>query len=71
MAKSRKNGGGESNGARSVYPDAVSDTHESGPGDDGQPGGKTDGALKKGAALGRYLVIDQLGAGAMGVVYAA
>ena len=42
MAESRKNGGGESNGAASVYPDAVSDTHESGPGDDGQPGGKTD-----------------------------
>jgi len=71
MAESRKNGGGESNGAASVYPDAVSDTHESGPGDDGQPGGKTDGVLKKGDALGRYLVLDQLGAGAMGVVYAA
>ena len=71
MPESRKNGG-ESNGTSSVYvPEAVADTHESGEGAGGKPGAKADGDLKKGDTLGRYLVLEQLGAGAMGVVYAA
>jgi formylglycine-generating enzyme required for sulfatase activity len=50
-------------------------THESGDGGSGGGGGD-EGAtaidvLKKGDTLGRYLVLEQLGAGAMGVVYAA
>jgi formylglycine-generating enzyme required for sulfatase activity len=71
MPESRKNGG-ESNGAPAVYlPEAVSDTHESEPGDGGKPDAKADDVLKKGDVLGRYLVLEPLGAGAMGVVYAA
>src|SRR5499427_8593647 len=75
MTESRTNGGGRM-GARSVIGDgAVSDnsTHESGEnaGDGGRPGAHGGDVLKKGDTLGRYLVLEQLGAGAMGVVYAA
>jgi len=77
MAESRTNGGG-SRSTFSVHPAAgvspeVSpeiSTHESGDGEGGSGGGGDDG-LKKGDTLGRYLVLGQLGAGAMGVVYAA
>ena len=78
MAESRTNGGGSRNGAHSVNtgvaPSAES-THESEPGDGARPVASAadvavDG-LKKGDTLGRYLVIEQIGAGAMGVVYAA
>jgi len=79
MAESRTNGGG-SRSTLSVHPaPGVSpeiSTHESNPGDGG--GGDADASgtnavdvLKKGDTLGRYLVLEQLGAGAMGVVYAA
>src|SRR5262252_10970208 len=75
MTESRTNGGGRM-GARSVIGDgAVSDnsTHESGEnaGDGGRPGAHGGDVLRKGDVLGRYLVLEQLGAGAMGVVYAA
>ncbi len=33
--------------------------------------GRDDGELRRGAILGRFLVVDRLGAGAMGVVYSA
>ncbi len=73
MAESRTNGGG-SRSTFSVHPaPEVSpeiSTHESGDGAGGSGGGGDDG-LKKGDTLGRYLVLEQLGAGAMGVVYAA
>ncbi len=74
MAESRTNGGGSRNGAHSVNtgvaPSAES-THESEPGDGARPDASAADVLKKGDTLGRYLVIEQIGAGAMGVVYAA
>jgi len=45
-------------------------THETGPGDAGGTDGDLD-ILKRGSTVGRYLVLERLGAGAMGVVYAA
>lgn len=35
------------------------------------PGGVSPGPLRRGSVLGRYVVVDELGAGGMGVVYAA
>src|SRR5215213_9977947 len=70
MAESRTNGSGSKSTSSVHSADAGSalSTHESGDGDGGTAGV---GGLKKGDTLGRYLVIEQLGAGAMGVVYAA
>ena len=74
MADSGTNGGSRP-GAISVHPakDVSNDvsTHDSEPGDGGGPGAASVDVLKKGDTLGRYLVLEQLGAGAMGVVYAA
>jgi serine/threonine protein kinase len=67
MVQSPSNG----HGIDDERPDARSaeSTHESDPGD-GAVDGDTD-VLARGATLGRYLVLERLGAGAMGVVYAA
>jgi len=78
MAAARKDGE-DSRGSLSVHPAAgVSpevSTHESDPGDggggDGPASANGTDVLRKGDVLGRYLVLEQLGAGAMGVVYAA
>jgi formylglycine-generating enzyme required for sulfatase activity/tRNA A-37 threonylcarbamoyl transferase component Bud32 len=74
MPESRSNGGG-SKGSVSVHSAlGVSpeiETHESDDGGGGKPAGQAIDVLKKGDTLGRYLVLEQLGAGAMGVVYAA
>jgi serine/threonine protein kinase/formylglycine-generating enzyme required for sulfatase activity len=51
-------------------PQAIATTHESGPGDGGSPDADLD-ILAVGATVGRYLVVERIGAGAMGVVYAA
>ena len=45
-------------------------THESGPGEAGATDSDLD-ILARGSTVGRYLVLERLGAGAMGVVYAA
>ncbi|PCC75123.1 Serine/threonine protein kinase [Nannocystis exedens] len=37
----------------------------------GPPGGRTGSALRRGDLVGRYVVLDRLGAGGMGVVFAA
>jgi serine/threonine protein kinase/formylglycine-generating enzyme required for sulfatase activity len=71
MAESRTSGGG-SHSTPSVRPASANlSTHESDPGDGGTPSATSTDALKRGHTLGRYLVIEQVGAGAMGVVYGA
>jgi tRNA A-37 threonylcarbamoyl transferase component Bud32/tetratricopeptide (TPR) repeat protein len=71
MAESRTNGGG-SRTTPSVHPPSDRpSTHESDGADGAKPTATSIDALKKGDTLGRYLVLEQLGAGAMGVVYAA
>src|ERR1700758_3072343 len=45
-------------------------THDSSPGDDSVADVELD-VLLAGAKVGRYLVVERMGAGAMGVVYAA
>src|SRR5262245_61314068 len=53
-------------------PPAAQSTHESAPGDATGPVADDGGELlARGATVGRYLVLERLGAGAMGVVYAA
>src|SRR3982750_2313059 len=67
MAESRTSGGG-SQSTPSVRPESANlSTHESDPGDGGTPSATSIDALKRGHTLGRYLVIEQVGAGAMGV----
>jgi serine/threonine protein kinase/tetratricopeptide (TPR) repeat protein len=75
MAESRTNGGGGITGTPSVHQTddatAGAPTHASASSDHGVPSPNGVDVLKKGDTLGRYLVLEQLGAGAMGVVYAA
>ena len=73
MAESRTSGGGSQStpSVRPAQDAALASTHESAPGDHATPSATAVGVLKKGDTLGRYLVLERLGAGAMGVVYAA
>src|ERR1700690_145246 len=64
MAESSTNGKG-----KDEAPPATT-THESGPGDHGTSDDDVD-ILARGTTVGRYLVLERLGAGAMGVAYAA
>jgi eukaryotic-like serine/threonine-protein kinase len=68
MAESSTNGKGKDEGKDAAPP--ATTTHESGPGDDGTLDGDVD-ILARGTTVGRYLVLERLGAGAMGVAYAA
>jgi formylglycine-generating enzyme required for sulfatase activity len=68
MAESSTNGKEKDEGKDAATP--ATTTHESGPGDDGTSDGDVD-ILDRGTTVGRYLVLERLGAGAMGVAYAA
>ncbi|HET6280527.1 MAG TPA: protein kinase [Polyangia bacterium] len=72
MARSSTNGKGEDGTIPSPTAAVVPDvsTHESSPGEGSTNNGDLD-ILARGAVVGRYLVLERLGAGAMGVVYAA
>jgi serine/threonine protein kinase/formylglycine-generating enzyme required for sulfatase activity len=70
MAESRTNGQENSVTGSAKTEDAVRSTQDSSPGDASvaDSGGEV---LAKGDTVGRYLVLERLGEGAMGVVYAA
>jgi formylglycine-generating enzyme required for sulfatase activity len=68
MAESSTNGKGKDEGEDAAPP--ATTTHESGPGDHGTSDDDVD-LLARGTTVGRYLVLERLGAGAMGVAYAA
>jgi serine/threonine protein kinase/formylglycine-generating enzyme required for sulfatase activity len=61
-------GGDGDSGAEQAH--AIASTHESGRGDHATADADLD-VLAVGAKVGRYLVVERIGAGAMGVVYAA
>jgi serine/threonine protein kinase/tetratricopeptide (TPR) repeat protein len=69
MAESSTNGKGQEEDEAAAAKAPLS-THESGPADAWTPGDELD-LLARGSTVGRYLVLERLGAGAMGVVYAA
>jgi formylglycine-generating enzyme required for sulfatase activity len=76
MAESSTNGKGQDEDAEMRPPASRRSTitHESTPGDGAAPRGPAGDeldVLKRGATVGRYLVLERLGAGGMGVVYAA
>jgi len=74
MAESSTNGKGKDEDGRAPNKGRSTTTHESAPGDAGTGEGALEDeldVLKRGATVGRYLVLERLGAGAMGVVYAA
>ena len=76
MAESSTNGKGkdEAEDARPPNSGRSTTTHESAPGDGADDRGYAEDdldVLKRGATVGRYLVLERLGTGAMGVVYAA
>jgi serine/threonine protein kinase/formylglycine-generating enzyme required for sulfatase activity len=68
MAAASTNGKDSGEDASSGVP--MSSTHESGDGNAEKSDPDLD-VLSRGSTLGRYLVLERLGAGAMGVVYAA
>src|SRR4029079_19053623 len=65
-ASTNGNGNGENHSSGTPVPS----THESGPGDSEKSDPDLD-VVSRGSTLGRYLVLERLGARAMGVVYAA
>ena len=69
MADSSSTNGKEKD-AKDEAGDSRAATHESGSAE-GAPSGDDADVLERGATVGRYLVLERLGAGAMGVVYAA
>ncbi|HEY2902233.1 MAG TPA: bifunctional serine/threonine-protein kinase/formylglycine-generating enzyme family protein [Polyangia bacterium] len=72
MAESSTNGKGqdETDTDKDIVEKPAVSTHESAPGDGGSPDHDAE-ILTRGTLVGRYLVVERLGAGAMGVVYAA
>jgi tetratricopeptide (TPR) repeat protein len=68
MVQSKTNGHGTDD--ERPASEAAASTHDSDPGDGADATADAD-VLARGATLGRYLVLERLGAGAMGVVYAA
>jgi serine/threonine protein kinase/formylglycine-generating enzyme required for sulfatase activity len=69
MVESGSNRGGDGNPSAEEA-DGIASTHESGPGDRASVDADLD-VLAVGATVGRYLVVERIGAGAMGVVYSA
>ena len=69
MVESGAERGGDG-GSSAEEAQAIASTHESGPGDHASPDADLD-VLAVGTKVGRYLVVERIGAGAMGVVYAA
>ena len=63
----------ESTGSRTAAPSAEAETivERRGDDDEGPPSPSEDGSLSPGTRLGRYVVLEEIGAGGMGMVFAA
>ena len=69
--KQRPDGRGSSTEALPADASSSLSTHESGDGSPASAGGGDPDMLRRGSTVGRFTVLERLGAGAMGVVYAA